>query len=165
MRGRALFPCVGLLASAAFAAAHATPAPLVLVNLTHSLPLGAWRLSSRSPGLGDVVALRPPEKARGYLDGLGYPSTALLLKRVSQIGEGTACARPGALQVEDWTIPRRSHDRRGAPIPTWSECRRLASDELIVLGQSADSFDSRYFGPIRAGQVVGVYERLPWPWP
>lgn len=79
------------------------------------------------------------------------------------MGEGTACARAGALQVEDWTIPRRSHDRRGAPIPRWSGCRRLAPDELIVLGESQDSFDSRYFGPVRAGQVVGVYEPLPWP--
>lgn len=161
-RPRFLLPlAAGLGLALAFVSVRAAPAPLILFNVSPSLPQGAWRFRMKAPGLGDVVALRPPAGASRYLAGLGYPPDGLLLKRVVAAGAGRACASGKVLQAGDWAIPRRSHDRRGTPIPAWSGCRLLRPDEFIVLGASSESFDSRYFGPIRAAEVVGVYEQLP----
>ena len=52
---------------------------------------------------------------------------------------------------------------RGAALPAWRECRILAPDEVFLLGDTPGSFDSRYFGPVRRSDVVGVYrEVLTW---
>ncbi|HEX2559665.1 S26 family signal peptidase [Phenylobacterium sp.] len=158
---RFILPLAGGAALAcAFLAASAPSAPLVLFNVTSSLPEGAWRRSSRAPAVGEVVAVRAPPQASTYLAGLGYPAETPLLKRVIAMGEGLVCSSERFLAVGDWTIPRRSHDRRGAPIPAWAGCRTLAPDELVVLGASPDSFDSRYFGPVRATEILGVYEPM-----
>ncbi|MFW2345454.1 MAG: S26 family signal peptidase [Brevundimonas mediterranea] len=48
-------------------------------------------------------------------------------------------------------------------MPQWSDCRRLAADEVFLVGDTAGSFDSRYFGPVRTAEVIGVYrEVLTW---
>lgn len=54
-------------------------------------------------------------------------------------------------------------DRRGASLPAWRGCRTLAADELLLLGDTATSFDGRYFGPVRRAEVEGIYrEVLQW---
>ena len=48
-------------------------------------------------------------------------------------------------------------DRWGRPLPSWQQCRRLRSGELFLLSvTNPASFDSRYFGPVRATAVIGV---------
>jgi type IV secretory pathway protease TraF len=56
------------------------------------------------------------------------------------------------------------HDRFGRPLPSWSGCRRLGTEELFLIApNSAASFDSRYFGPVTRAQVIG--RALPvWTW-
>jgi type IV secretory pathway protease TraF len=42
------------------------------------------------------------------------------------------------------------------PLPAWSQCRVLLDGELFLLNPTrADSFDSRYFGPLDASFVRG----------
>jgi type IV secretory pathway protease TraF len=40
-------------------------------------------------------------------------------------------------------------------LPGWSGCRSLEHDELLLIGDHAASFDSRYFGPVRTSSVEG----------
>jgi type IV secretory pathway protease TraF len=53
------------------------------------------------------------------------------------------------------------HDDTGTPLPVWRGCRSLGQGEFFMLSDyAANSFDSRYFGPIRADEIVGVYKSI-----
>ena len=106
------------------------------------------------------MAIPQPAAARAYLGDLGMPGDAALIKRVAAAGGDRVCVEGAQLLTPDgvWTV--RSRDRRGAILPRWSGCRRLAPDELFLLGDTAGSFDSRYFGPVTRSEVLGVYQEV-----
>ena len=143
--------------------AHAMP-PLALLNETASLPKGIYlRSFDQTPRRAAVVAVEPPPVGRRYLASLGMPASVPLLKRIAAVGGDQVCRTSDAVQ---WgkrsalTLPR---DRRGWTLPSWSGCRRLGADELLVMGDTPTSFDSRYFGPVRRSSLAGVYvEALRW---
>jgi len=149
---------------AALALASAVAPPLALINESPSLPVGLYlRDPGAQPGPGAVVAAVPPPGARAYLARLGAPAEARLLKRVAAVGGQQVCAHPGQLLTPDRRVKVRSHDRQGAVLPIWRGCRVLEPDELILLGDTPGSFDSRYFGPVRRADLDGVYRRaLAW---
>src|SRR5690606_21300932 len=135
---------------------------LVLANVTSSLPVGLYRLSLGAPVIGDIVAVRPPAAARAYLQTLGYPPDALLLKRLAAVGGARVCAFDRErMSVDGRLIRRRTRDRLGRSLPAWRGCRVLGPSEALLLGEGEASFDSRYFGPAPMEAIVGVYERLP----
>lgn len=138
--------------------------PLALVNVSPSIPRGLYvRALDQRPRPGTVVAVKPPPVARRYLDALGMPATAPLLKRVAAVGGDAVCRRGAALHWSNRAAWAMARDRRGVVLPAWSGCRRLAPDEVLVMGDTATSFDSRYFGPIRRSGLEGVYlEALSW---
>ena len=148
----------------ALAATSAAASGALLVNESPSLPEGLYRRVERAaPRLGDVVALEPPAEARAYLAGLGMPRTVKLLKRVAATEGQRVCAARRAVHVRGGTLAARVTDRRGAALPRWTGCRALHRNEIFVVGDTADSFDSRYFGPVRHAAVTGVYrEVLTW---
>jgi type IV secretory pathway protease TraF len=52
-------------------------------------------------------------------------------------------------------------DAAGRTLPRWRGDRVLTDGELFVGSTRIEhSFDSRFFGPVRASQIVGVYRRL-----
>lgn len=143
------------------AANLAPPVPaLALVNETRSLPEG---LFLRSPDQrirrGAVVALIQPSAARGYLASLAWPRDVRLLKRVAATGGDRVCARDGRLRWPGGAVVAHRRDRRGVALPVWSDCRRLRPEEVLVMGDTAASFDSRYFGPVRRTSISGVYRQ------
>lgn len=144
-------------------AARAMP-PLALVNPSPSLPEGLYlRSLDQSLRPGAVVAVEPPPMARRYLDALGMPPDVPLLKRAAALAGERVCRTGGRMQWPGHAVWALARDRRGAPLPVWSGCRRLAKDEVLVLGETPTSFDSRYFGPVRRTRLRGVYvEALKW---
>jgi type IV secretory pathway protease TraF len=144
-------------------AAHAMP-PLALVNASPSLPEGLYlRSLDQSLRPGAVIALEPPPPARRYLAGLGMPARVPLLKRIAATSGDEVCRTGRKLQWPGHAVWALTRDRRGAQLPTWSGCRRLARDQLLVLGETPTSFDSRYFGPVRRTRLRGVYvEAFKW---
>lgn len=137
-------------------------APQLLVNESPSLPRGVyWRVWGAQPQVGSVVAVPQPGSARAYLSGLGMPDETLLIKRVVAAGSDPVCLVNGTLRFPSGRVPVLGTDRRGEPLPVWSGCRRLADDELFLLGDTDSSFDSRYFGPIDAAAIAGVYREGP----
>lgn len=46
------------------------------------------------------------------------------------------------------------------PVVGWRGCRVLAEGEVLLLGDTADSFDGRYWGPVRVDLIEGVWRKL-----
>ncbi|WP_332654518.1 S26 family signal peptidase [Brevundimonas sp.] len=137
---------------------------LALVNESPSLPRGLYlRVPGAQAARGAVVAVPAPPTARPYLSQLGAPADAKLLKRVAAVGGEQVCADPDQVRTPERRVAVARRDHRGRDLPAWRDCRRLAPDELFLLGDTPTSFDSRYFGPVRRAEVDGVYrEALTW---
>lgn len=131
-----------------------------LINETSSLPRGLYLRTQAPIQRGSVVALAQPAAARAYLTRLGMPDDVLLLKRVAAVEGDAVCDRGGTVRTPGRQVLRLDRDRRGAILPAWSECRLLERDELFLLGDTLESFDSRYFGPVRKGEAKGVYQEV-----
>ena len=141
-------------------ASQALPRTL-LINESRSLPRGLYiRAPSAVPDRGAIVAARRPTTSVGYLTDLGVPPQVLLLKRVAAVGGEPVCRQGDRVATPIRSVAVRAGDRRGRPLPVWRGCGPIEAGQLFLLGDSADSFDSRYFGPIRTDQIDGVYREL-----
>ena len=144
-------------------AALATSPPQLIYNASDSVPTGWYRIAPvGSLATGDLVLVRLPADAmvlaarRGYL-----PSTVPLLKTVAAIAPQQVCVRGDQVLVDGQLTARQLHrDRQGRALPAWQGCRRLVGDELFLLSNKPESFDSRYFGPVSAGAVIGRAQPL-----
>ena len=142
--------------------AESTPA-LALVNESPSLPRGLYLQRPGEPRIGSIVAVPQPATARPYLAALGMPDEVLLIKRVAARGGDRVCRDGEVIRTPRRRVQAHARDGRGAALPAWSGCRRLAAGELFLLGDTPNSFDSRYFGPVPRAAITGVYrEVLTW---
>ncbi|KAK0351353.1 hypothetical protein LTR94_025283, partial [Friedmanniomyces endolithicus] len=134
---------------------------LALVNETTSLPRGVYvRVGQRAPQAGAITAVRQPLGARRYLGALGVPEDMLLLKRVVATGGEHVCSEADHIRYPGGQVSVLERDSRGDVLPRWQECRVLGDDEVFLLGDSATSFDSRYFGPVQRQQLLGAYQAV-----
>jgi type IV secretory pathway protease TraF len=161
---RAVLPlALGLTGLAGLAAAGRAEPPRLLVNETASLPRGIYLRVSGPPAPGRIVALPAPAESQAYLDRLGATPRTRLLKRVAATGGTAVCASAGWLAWPQGAVRVLVRDRQGRPLPSWRGCRRLAPGELLLLGDTPASFDSRYFGPVPDTDIDAVYaEVLTW---
>lgn len=153
---------LGLLTGAGglFAAGQALP-PVALVNESASLPRGLYlRQVAARPDRGVVAAAAQPPSARAYLSALGAPADMMLIKRVAAVGGDHVCRDHARVFTPIVSGPVTVYDRRGARLPTWRACRRLEADEVFLMGDTATSFDSRYFGPLQRSELRGVYRAV-----
>jgi len=133
--------------------------PRYIWNASNSVPIGLYRLQSAARlTITELVAVQPPEPLATFLDSNGYlPIGVPMLKRVLALPGQTVCREALAVVVDG--IERgqaREREGRGRPLPVWQGCRVIGEGELFVMNwQSADSLDSRYFGPIPTSSVVG----------
>lgn len=135
--------------------------PLVLFNRTPSIPTGVYVYRCDRAQRGDVVAFALPPAAWQYAHLRGEHTDVLLLKHVLATGGDFVSTLGGELRVNGVLLGSiASVDSAGRPMPCWCAARVLDGDELLVGSSHPRSFDSRYFGPIHAGQVLGVYRRL-----
>ena len=143
------------------------PAPLILLNTSPSEPLGLYRRVAAAPAVDRLIAFRPPEAALGYLR-IALPGRArgTILKGVVA-GEGTTVCADASLTVAGRVLgPIAARDRAGRSLPRWRGCRRLGPGEFMVFSDRIpNSFDSRYYGPVRDAEILGVYTPLWTPGP
>jgi len=139
------------------AAARALPT-LVLINETLSLPRGLYvRRPGENVQRGATAASVQPDSARAYLASLGAPPDMLLLKRVAAVDGDVVCREGERVFTPAGEARVLGQDRRGAVLSAWAGCRRLEADEVFLLGEAAESFDSRYFGPVNRRELRGVF--------
>lgn len=147
---------IGLVVGLGLAAHH--PTAVGLINESPSLPRGLYvRDFHGQPSPGAIVAIPQPDVARAYLGDLGMPATVLLIKRVAAREGDRVCRTAGQVVTPERTVVASLVDRNGAALPQWRGCRVLEVGELFLLGDTAESFDSRYFGPVDRRQLTGVY--------
>lgn len=154
----------GALFAGLFGAVTAlAPQPRLIWNASASMPLGLYHVDvGRTPATGDLVLAEPPDEVAALLAARGYlPRGVPLLKRVVA-AEGALVCRTGSFVTIDGigAVRARANDRAGRPLPRWLGCRRLQRGEYFLLGAASDSFDSRYFGPLPAGAVIGTARPL-----
>jgi len=154
----AVLPC------GAFAALGALgPRPAVLWNRSASEPTGLYVRTGARPATGRLIAFHAPAMAFPYGDGrMGYLHRVPILKEIAA-GEGdVVCTQGGTLSINGrWRAPVLAQDPRGRSLPQWRGCRELGSGEFFVFSNRIpNSFDSRYYGPVKTPEIVGVFEPL-----
>jgi conjugative transfer signal peptidase TraF len=156
----------GFAAAASCATLLWPPRPLLLWNGSASSPVGLYRVAPPGPvSAGETVVAWPPPAARALAAERRYlPSGVPLVKRVAGVAGDRVCAVGSSVFVNGQVAAeRRSEDRLGRPLPSWTGCRDLGEGELFLLIPDASgSFDGRYFGVTATQDVVGR-ARLIWP--
>lgn len=135
------------------------PLPRLVWNASASAPIGLYAVS---PGAvlkhDDMVIAWPPAETRQLAASRHYlPSNVPLVKRVAGIAGDTICAVDRVVTVNRRpAAKRRAADPVGRPLPAWQGCVRLGPGMLFLLmAETPDSFDGRYFGPTLAQDVIG----------
>ncbi|MDH2132753.1 S26 family signal peptidase [Sphingobium yanoikuyae] len=177
---RAFYRLATLLAAPGFAIAFAMiavsgPAPRLLWNSSASAPVGLYlvHVGARARR-GAFVAVMPPPRLAAFMVRRRYLGENVpLLKRVAATAGARVCNAQGIISING--IARsiaHARDREGRALPGWVGCRTLERGELFLLNAPADSFDSRYFGPLSSRTVIGIATPIltraapdaPWRW-
>lgn len=143
-------------------------APLGVYTLAPVAPnFGMGRRTSRSspPQRGQLILAWPPVAAARLADHRHYvPLGVPLLKSVSAAFRDRVCRFGPAVTINGHLAAiALSEDRAGRALPAWRGCHRLGKQELFLLGATAASFDSRYFGPVSRAAIIG-HARPLWTW-
>jgi len=140
------------------------PKPVLLYNPSESAAVGWYRLRPDEPVvLGEQVAAYAPEWARQLADERGYlPYDYPLIKTVWAVhGDGVCYNNQSVSIPKRPDIPVLGQDVLGRDMPQKSGCIVLGSGEYMLLSPDVQmGFDSRYFGPVRAENILGVVEYL-----
>ncbi|KAA2312743.1 S26 family signal peptidase [Puniceibacterium sp. HSS470] len=141
------------------AAAQIDRAPRLIWNASASVPVGLYVVqASNPPSLGDLVAVRLPEDLSSRVVERGYVGAdTLLLKRVAAVSGMTVCRNNLEITIDGRVVAEAaSADQQGRPLPRWTGCVTLESDDVFLLiTDVADSLDGRYFGPMSADTILG----------
>jgi conjugative transfer signal peptidase TraF len=160
---------IAVAAVAGLSAASVTAARTVglWVNTTDSMPMGFWIETAsggdlpHSPRSGDVVLLCLPDtpslrvgQDRGYIAPGPCPTgQEVVLKPVAAAAGDDIIVASAGVSVNGHRISNSAQlasDSRGRPLhPFPAGTYRVPPGDLwLVSGHNAQSFDSRYFGPI-----------------
>ena len=142
----------------AFASSSLPHRDFIVFNHSPSIPEGFYVRIQMPIAVGAIVTVRARDAApqaaqlRHFLG-----SRDRFIKRVAAVGGQRVCgdgtrifvdgvARRSVLRVSNWPSLRG-----------WKGCRILRANEVLLLGDSVDSFDGRYWGPIDAHSIEGVW--------
>jgi conjugative transfer signal peptidase TraF len=133
--------------------------PLFIWNASNSVPIGLYCVQPATRlTVTELVAVQPPDLLAAFLDLNGYlPIGVPMLKRVLALPGQTVCRNGLTIAVDGIEVgDAHERDGHGRPLPAWQGCHVIADGDVFVMNwQSADSLDSRYFGPLPASAVIG----------
>ncbi|MBX9746400.1 MAG: S26 family signal peptidase [Hyphomonadaceae bacterium] len=134
----------------------------LVYNHTPSVPTGWYVRSADEIVPGALVTVRAQDVApddaavRRFTD-----AGDRFIKRIAAIDGDSVCAEAEVIRINDRTVAHRAtHDSQGRVLPHWRGCRTLSADEIFLMGDTPDSFDSRYFGPVSIDHIEGVWRKL-----
>lgn len=136
---------------------------VVIYNGSHSMPVGFYIRETDAPiQRGAVVTTHAltvnPEyaRARAFVD-----RTDRFIKWVAAVEGDEVCASGPEISINGVVAALRAHkDNAGRTLPRWNGCVILDESQVFLLGESADSFDGRYWGPIHRQDIEGVWRPL-----
>jgi len=133
--------------------------PKLIWNASASVPIGLYAVQSADKlVVADLVAVTAPETLAGYLAERSYlPRRVPLMKRVAAIAGQTVCRSGATITVDGIALAQAlDRDHLGRDLPVWKGCQTIADGEVFLMNwQSADSLDSRYFGPLPTNSIIG----------
>ncbi|RRH92166.1 S26 family signal peptidase [Mesorhizobium tamadayense] len=138
--------------------ALAKPTPWLVWNASASAPVGLYRFAVGAPARGELVLVSPPKSVADLAAERSYlPANVSLVKRLAALPGEHVCAFNDAIIIGGEIVARRlTTDGQGRPLPRWNGCRTLDGNEIFLLGNdNIRSFDSRYFGPVPAPNLIG----------
>jgi conjugative transfer signal peptidase TraF len=137
---------------------------LIVINNSPSVPRGLYIRTRDGPAVGRVVDFRIPPSARPYVrERTGSDGDNWYILKPVIAGPGDRVDTTGGwLLINGRRVaPIAIRDSAGVPLPVWRSDRRLGPDEFFVFsGRIPNSFDSRYYGPIRREQIESVRRPL-----
>ena len=134
----------------------------VLYNHSPSIPVGFYLRTDGVVTRSAIVTVRASDVApiEARLRNFDGPRDRFI-KHVAGLGGDVVCASGSEVSINGRRVAVRSAaDSRGRRLQDWQGCHRLRGDELFLLGDTPESFDSRYWGPVRRSQIEGVWRRL-----
>lgn len=139
----------------------ARPADLIVYNASPSIPPGFYVRVGGAVVSGSLVTVRARDVAGAYATWRGFTGERdRLIKRVAASEGALVCASGDDIRVGVRRVRRLAQDRSGHALPSWQGCRVLRPGEVFLLGDTADSFDSRYFGVVENAAIEGVWRPL-----
>lgn len=143
------------------AAIHMAPQYKPIVwNRTPSMPEGFYvRSFGEAPAVGKIIAFPAPPSVVDYAQKQGATGNLPWLIKPLAAGVGDHVCVTDHLTINGQTIaPVFDTAPDGMPLPRWRECRVLADGEWFAYApRRPDSLDSRYYGPVRDADVIGVF--------
>lgn len=143
--------CVALLALTVLMALAITAKAFgVVLNFTDSMPDVIYRLGHGEKG--SIIALCAPIPHASIGHGPCTDGSMPLLKRVVAVAGDEVRATDHGIEVNGRTVPNsKPFDlaSNGGPLPHLRGTFTLRAGEIWVAGEHTNSFDSRYFGPVR----------------
>ncbi|TVR95133.1 MAG: S26 family signal peptidase [Rhodospirillales bacterium] len=162
----ALTGVIGLAALLAFAVGHAD-SKLVIINSSPSMAPGLYRRAGSPPAPGAIIAFTVPPVAIAHArqHGMSVGLSQFLKPVAAGAGDRVCVSRAEGLRINGVRVaPVAARDHDGHDLPIWNHCRVLEADEYFLYApRVANSFDSRYYGPVPQDAIKGVYVPL-WTW-
>jgi conjugative transfer signal peptidase TraF len=153
---------IGAAAIALLGVASVNARDWLLYNHTPSVPPGWYVRSADEMARGALVTVRAQNVAPDYAAARNFTDAGdRLIKRIAANDGDSVCAEGETIRINDRTVAHRAaRDSQGRVLPHWSGCRTLSGDEVFLMGDTPDSFDSRYFGPVRVADIEGVWRKF-----
>ena len=153
---------IGAAAIALLGVASANARDWLIYNHTPSVPTGWYVRSSGEIARGAFVTVRAQDVAPDYAASRNFTDASdRFIKRIAANAGDRVCADGDAICINDRTVAHRAvRDSQGRMLPRWNGCRTLSGDEIFLMGETPDSFDSRYFGPVSVADIEGVWRKL-----
>lgn len=134
---------------------------LILFNHSPSVPGGFYIRTGQPLERGMLATVRALDVAPEMAHERGYDGEDdRFIKRIAALGGQTVCGDGETVSV-DGRVAATVYRAEGRAAPSgWVGCRTLSADEILLLGDSADSFDGRYWGPVSVRVIEGVWRPL-----
>ena len=133
--------------------------PRVIWNASASAPIGLYWVQDPEPLTREDLVLaslpgsmRPLAAERRYL-----PPHVGLIKHVAALSGDQVCSDGMRITIDGNEVAiRLTVDHEGRPMPLWTGCRSLKSEDVFLLMKGVPtSFDGRYFGVTSRGFIIG----------
>jgi conjugative transfer signal peptidase TraF len=136
----------------------------LIVNRTHSLPVGLYYWSDVPIKKGSIVLFKPDQNTGPEQLGIerGYEARALpLLKRVVALAGDLVSVSSSGVSINGQLLSNSaplSHDEAARPLAMAQlDHFRLGADQAFLMGVTSTSWDSRYFGPVSLARSSGSF--------